>query len=199
MSLPILETERLTLRGFCMEDAPEVKRLVSAREIASTTRSIPHPCEDGMAEAWVARRIVTSLPVAALSYAIVLRESCLLIGSIGLSLNAEDCNAELGYWIGMDYWGQGYASEAARALLQLGFTQLGLHRIHASHLTRNPASGRVMQKIGMRYEGCLRQHLYKWGVFEDLACYALLADEWRCNQLSQRSVLLGAGSLAQVF
>jgi len=55
-----------------------------------------------------------------------------------------------------------------------GFERRGLHRIHASHLTRNPASGRVLQKIGMRYEGCLRQHVDKWEVFEDLALYGIL-------------------------
>jgi RimJ/RimL family protein N-acetyltransferase len=59
-----------------------------------------------------------------------------------------------------------------------GFESHDLHRIYATHLTRNPASGRVMQKIGMTYEGRRREHVQKWGVFEDLEMYAILRQEW---------------------
>lgn len=58
------------------------------------------------------------------------------------------------------------------------FGTVGLHRVYATHFTRNPASGRVMQKLGMRYEGLLRQHVRKWGVFEDLVLYGIVAAEW---------------------
>jgi RimJ/RimL family protein N-acetyltransferase len=64
-----------------------------------------------------------------------------------------------------------------------GFETLALHRIHAYHMTRNPASGRVMQKIGMRYEGCLRQHICKWGVFEDAAVYGILKSEFDASRI----------------
>jgi ribosomal-protein-alanine N-acetyltransferase len=63
-------------------------------------------------------------------------------------------------------------------VLQYGFSVLGLHRIHASHLTRNPASGRVMQKLGMVHEGCARQHVRRWDEFEDLELHGILAEEW---------------------
>ena len=86
--------------------------------------------------------------------------------------------AELGYWIGKPYWGQGYCTEAARATLDFGFEQLGLNRIFAHHFARNPASGRVMQKIGMTREGRLRQHVKKWDAFEDLELYGILKDHW---------------------
>ncbi|WP_071592913.1 GNAT family N-acetyltransferase [Pleurocapsa sp. PCC 7319] len=69
-----------------------------------------------------------------------------------------------------------YAPRSLR--IAYGFESLKLHRIYASHLTRNPASGRVMQKVGMTYEGCLRQHTKHWGIYEDRAIYGILATEW---------------------
>jgi [ribosomal protein S5]-alanine N-acetyltransferase len=84
----------------------------------------------------------------------------------------------MGYWIGVPYWGRGYCTEAAGALLAHAFGPLGLHRVHATHLTRNPASGRVMQKLGMRHEGRMREHFLKWGVFEDVERYGILDREW---------------------
>ena len=73
---------------------------------------------------------------------------------------------------------QGYATEAAQAVLEYGFRKLGLHRVQARHFTKNPASGRVMQKIGMTYEGTLRQSIYRFGRFEDAALYSILRHEF---------------------
>ena len=100
-----------------------------------------------------------------------------LIGAVGLRLELDDRRAELGYWIGKPYWNQGYCTEAARAAIQFGFEQLELNRIFANHFVRNPASGRVMQKLGMVYEGRLRQHVKKWDAFEDLELYGILKDD----------------------
>jgi ribosomal-protein-alanine N-acetyltransferase len=97
---------------------------------------------------------------------------------MGLVINQKHESAELGYWIGKPYWGNGYGTEAAKAVLHYGFTVLGLNRIYATHMSRNPASGRVMEKIGMKYEGCSRQHVKKWDVFEDLKMYAILKSEY---------------------
>ena len=83
----------------------------------------------------------------------------------------------MGYWMGVPYWNHGYCSEAARALVAHGFQQMGLHRIYAFHFVRNPASGRVMQKAGMTYEGTLRQHVKKWERYEDLTAYGILRSE----------------------
>jgi RimJ/RimL family protein N-acetyltransferase len=113
------------------------------------------------------------------NFALVLRRSNELIGAIGLRVEAQHARAELGYWVGLRYWGQGYCTEAGYAVLDYGFNTLGLARIHASHFTRNPASGRVMQKLGMRHEGSLRQHVRKRDVFEDLEIYAILRSEFR--------------------
>jgi|SRR5882672_11216998 len=175
---PTLETTRLILRPFTVADAPDVQRLAGDREIASTTLNVPHPYADGMAEQWISTHQAKYESGELANFAIVRRADNTLIGAIGLRINQQHTHAELGYWIGKPYWNAGYCTEAAHAVVAYGFEGLGLHRIHASHLTRNPASGRVMQKIGMYYEGCLRQHVNKWEVFEDLALYGILRGEY---------------------
>ena len=94
-------------------------------------------------------------------------------------LSQPHANAEMGYWIGKPYWNQGYGTEAAGGILQYAFEQLDLNRVYAAHFRRNPASGRIMQKIGMTYEGCLRQHIKKWDSFEDMEYYGILRSEYR--------------------
>lgn len=179
---PLLTTERLGLRPFNLGDAAEVQRLAGAWEIADTTLNMPHPYDDGLAEAWISGLSIAYAAGKEVVYAITLRPSGPLIGAIGLVLKKRHRRGELGYWIGVDYWNQGYATEAARAVLAYGFGQLGLNRIHAYHFTRNPASGRVMEKIGMRYEGRLRQHVRRFDAFEDLDSYAILRQEYEAQQ-----------------
>jgi RimJ/RimL family protein N-acetyltransferase len=174
---PQLVTERLLIRGIALADAPRIQSLAGDRDVASTTLRIPHPYEDGMAEAWIAThpRLLeegTSLPLA-----IVLAQTQDFIGVIGLDFNVPDDRAELGYWIGKPYWGRGYGTEAARAVVQYAFEELQLNKIVAHHFARNPASGRVMEKLGMKREGYLRRHIKKWGQFEDEVAYGLLREE----------------------
>ena len=187
---PTLQTARLILRPFELTDAPEVKKLAGAKEIASTTGVVPHPYKDGMAEEWISTHQQRFEQGKLVNFAIVVKEITQLCGAIELTIDNENSNAELGYWIGVPYWGQGYCTEAALVVVAYGFKNLNLHRIYASHLTRNPASGRVIQKLGMTYEGCLRQHEQKWGKFEDVAIYGILATEWheRKNKLRDREI-----------
>jgi [ribosomal protein S5]-alanine N-acetyltransferase len=178
---PTLVTRRLTLRPLSFTDAPAVQRLAGAREVADTTLNIPHPYADGMAEAWIATHESGFANGTTATFAIVSANSRELVGATGLSIKIEHAVGELGYWIGVPFWGHGYATEAAIALLKFGFETLGLNRIQARHLLRNPASGRVMQKLGMTYEGTLREAVRKWDAFEDLAVYSILAAEWRAQ------------------
>ncbi|HEY9636577.1 MAG TPA: GNAT family N-acetyltransferase [Coleofasciculaceae cyanobacterium] len=174
---PTIQTQRLILRPFTFADAPDVQRLAGAHEIAATTLMIPHPYEDGMAEEWIKTHPAAFEEGTGVNFAIALRESGELCGAIGLGIDAENNNAELGYWIGKPYWGKGYCTEAARAVVEYGFEVIGLHRIQATHFSHNPASGRVMQKIGMSYEGCRRQHTWKWEKFEDIELYGILKSD----------------------
>lgn len=179
MALPTLRTERLLLRGFTLADAPRVQELAGSREVASTTLSMPHPYEDGVAEAWIQGHVPAWEEKGRLTLAVT-TDSDGLIGSIGLHHpEPTHRHAELGYWIGAPYWNRGFATEAARAVLDFGFGELGLHRIQARYFPRNAASGRVLHKLGMVHEGTMREHVWRWDRFEDLECYAVLEHEWR--------------------
>ena len=176
-SRPTLETERLVLRPFRLSDAPEVQRLAGDRRVAEMTMSIPHPYQDGVAEEWIGSHLETFGSGKEVILAVTLKAGGILLGAIGLAVRREHERAELGYWIGVPYWNQGYCTEAAAAVVRFGFESLGLHRIQANHYARNPASGRVMQRIGMTREGCLRRHIRRWDRSEDLVLYGILRDE----------------------
>ncbi|UCD57839.1 MAG: GNAT family N-acetyltransferase [Candidatus Hydrogenedentota bacterium] len=178
---PTLHTARLVLRPFELADAKDVQRLAGDKAIADTTLNIPHPYEDGMAEAWIFTQQPKFEAGELVNFAIDLRGEGALIGSIGLTIRARFERAELGYWIGKSYWNCGYCTEAARAVVRYGFEMLNLNRIWAAHMTRNPASGKVLQKLGMVHEGVARQHTKKWDVFEDLEFYAMIKSDWQEN------------------
>jgi ribosomal-protein-alanine N-acetyltransferase len=176
--LPTIRTERLVLRRFTLGDAADVEALAGDREIAANTLSMPHPYEDGMAEEWIGAHQAAWDEGKELTLALVGQAEGQLIGAMSLMLTQEHSRAELGYWIGRSYWGQGYCTEAAQALVDYGFAQLGLNRIEAWHFAENPASGRVMQKVGMVHEGQMRQRAQRWGEFKDLDFYAVLRSDW---------------------
>ena len=175
---PVLLTLRLRLRSFEPGDAGAVQRLAGDFAVADTTLTIPHPYEDGMAEAWIAMLAEEFAIGRQVVFAVTDRATAALIGAIGLVLRLEHARAELGYWIGRPFWGQGYATEAARAVIRHGFGPLGLHRIYATHFARNPASGRVLTKAGMRPEGVARGHVRRWDRYEDLVQYGILREEF---------------------
>ncbi len=175
---PTVHTDRLTLRSFTLDDVAQLRPLVGEREIAATTMMSPHPYPDGEAERWIGTHQPSFEEGKAATFAVTLRESGDLIGAIGLSIKREHSHAEMGYWIGKPYWNKGYATESAKALLDYGFHTLGLNRIFAHHMTKNPQSGRVMQKIGMTYEGTLPQHVRKGDGFVDLALYGITRNQY---------------------
>lgn len=161
-----------------LEDAPDLQRLAGEYDIASTVPGIPHPYEDGMAEEWIRSCYEKFEKDEALHFAITLRTDRNLIGGIGLKLDREHEKGEMGYWVGKPYWNRGYTTEAARAVVAYSFEVLKLNRIHAYYFKRNAASGRVMEKVGMRYEGCFRQHVKKWDNFEDIMVYGILKADY---------------------
>ena len=176
--IPTLETERLVLRPFRLDDAPEVKRMAGDRAIAATTLAIPHPYVDGMAHEWISRHQTYFDQGKGITFAISRRTDRSLLGAMSLMKLEAGHQAELGYWVGRSYWDQGFCTEAGEAVLRYAFTQLGLARVHCHHFARNPASGRVMQKLGMQHEGTRRRHVKKWGKFEDVELYGILQEDW---------------------
>lgn len=176
MRVTEIETTRLRLRSFRETDIPQLLPLIGTREVAATTLRIPHPYREEDARKFIA---ATQVEGSDPHFAIVVREGERLCGGIGLRMEPQHSRAELGYWLGVPYWGFGYATEAARAVVQYGFQQLDLHRIFASHFEGNTASANILKKLGMHYEGCQRQHIRKWDRFLDSHLYGLLREEWR--------------------
>jgi [ribosomal protein S5]-alanine N-acetyltransferase len=171
---PTIATHRLCLRPFVPADAPDVQRLAGDERISATTLNLPHPYPDGLANDWISSHQDNFASRKSLVLAICLRINGQLIGAIGLTIRPELENAELGYWIAAGLWNKGYATEAAYAMAKFGFEQLKLHKIFAHHFKGNDASGRVMQKIGMKEEGFLREHVKHQGRHLDLCRYGLL-------------------------
>jgi len=179
MEQSTLDTARLNLRPLALNDAPTVASLAGRREIADTTLSIPHPYSEQQAIDWISRHSASRSGGREMVFALVTKQDIELVGTAGLrDIDQEHGQAEMGFWVAVDWWGRGYATEAAQALLRFGFEALKLNRIYAHHMLRNPASGRVLEKIGMKREGVLRERVRKWGVFEDVAILSILRKEW---------------------
>jgi [ribosomal protein S5]-alanine N-acetyltransferase len=180
---PTLTTKRLTLRPLVLEDAWDVERLAGTREIADTTLNIPHPYPVGAATRWIETHAPAWAAGTGVTYAIVETSNGKLAGVVSLmQIHREHRRAELGYWIAVDRWNKGFATEASASILDFGFQSLGLHRIESTHFVRNPASGKVMQKLGMTQEGIARDSVVKWDHFESLVRYAILEPEWKVRR-----------------
>jgi RimJ/RimL family protein N-acetyltransferase len=147
-SIPVLETERLTLRAPCLEDADIVASLANDRRIAENTAQIPHPYRLADAE-----KFITSANKAAdeATFLITL-EDATVIGACGIAMR-EGPAPELGYWLGVPYWGGGFATEAARAVIDYAFADLGHESLQAGARVTNPASRRVLEKCGFQWTG----------------------------------------------
>jgi RimJ/RimL family protein N-acetyltransferase len=175
-----LRTARLVLRPFRRADAPEVQRLAGDREIANATL-LPHPYEDGVAEAWIARQAVDFAAAHRFNFAIERAADGALLGSIGLELAAAGNYAKLGLWLGRPYWGREYATEAARAVVAYGFGVLALERIWAPRFRWNRAAARVLEKIGFAHEGCRREFIAARGRDEIVELHGMLRWEWEAR------------------
>jgi ribosomal-protein-alanine N-acetyltransferase len=117
--------------------------------------------------------------------AIVLKDTDELIGNCGIRMDSPDAHeAEIGYELASWHWGQGYATEAARAIVKFGFSELGVHRISAWCIAENAGSARVLEKVGMRQEGRLREKEYFKGRWWDTLLYAILDREWQAQKAS---------------
>jgi RimJ/RimL family protein N-acetyltransferase len=147
-SIPVLETERLQLRAPRLEDAKIVANLANDRRIAENTARIPHPYRRADAEDFIA---AANRNGGETVFLVALRDGG-LIGACGLMFN-ERQTPEIGYWLGTKYWGRGYATEAARALIDHAFTDLDCEAVQAAARVTNPASRRVLEKCGFQWTG----------------------------------------------
>lgn len=172
---PTLHSSRLILRPYTLDDAADVQRLAGDIRIADTTLTIPHPYPDRAAENWISGHARSYENGSEIAYAITLISTGELIGTVSLiDVQHKHARAELGYWIGVPYWANGYCTEAVGRLIKFAIEQMGMTRIVARCLARNPASARVMEKAGLVLEGCQRTHVFKNGVYEDILLYGLV-------------------------
>ena len=159
-----------------LEHADAIQRLAADPRIAATT-SIPHPYPEHGARDYIALQLEERAAGRAWAFAIM--DGGALVGVCGVHGIAPGATPEVGYWVGVPYWGQGYASFGLRQLLEFVFIHLGLERVGARVLEANPASARVLEKNGMRFV-CLQPNedaaLHPPGV--PVAWYALTREEW---------------------
>lgn len=176
-SLPeIIQTERLRLRPFQLDDVDEVYSYAQDPEWSRYLRVLPRPYGRGDAERFVASQLLLDR-VKHPAWAVVHEGT--VMGGINLRFNFQHRSAELGYSIGRRYWNRGFASEAAQGVIHAAFsTHPELNRIHARADVENTASQRVMGKVGMKKEGVLRLSRVERGEAFDEAWFAVLRAEW---------------------
>jgi RimJ/RimL family protein N-acetyltransferase len=175
-----VETPHLRLRTVEPADAESIQKAAKAREISDTMISIPHPYPEGEAERYVKRQMEGRQAGHSMAFAIEHKEDEKFLGVLELrKIDAEHLLAEMSFWLIPEVWGQGYMSEVVQVVIKYAFEDLGLNRLYAYCMVRNPATGRVLEKNGFRQEGLLRQRVRKWGEFEDVLLWAILREEWR--------------------
>lgn len=173
-----LKTPRLLLKRHSKEHAEALTKLISSREFSDNTSTIPFPYTLENAQTWLEKQERSFLEGKDVVLGMFDVNSGELVGNIGLHLKNEHQIAEIGYVVGKPFWNSGYGTEAARALMQFGFSQLNLRKITARHYGHNPASGRIMQKLGMTKEGYLRQEIIRNERVCDVIVYGILREEW---------------------
>lgn len=179
--LPTILTPRLRLRALRAADLQRMAELADVPEIYRFTLRIPSPYRLEHAKQFMQIQQDSWTRGEALILGIAMRESDAIMGAVGLEINRPMDRAELGFWLGVPSWNQGYTTEAAGAMLGYGFEHLKLNRIYAGHFSGNDASARVQQKLGMKYEGVLRQALKKDGKYKDDVIYAILREEYQAH------------------
>ena len=172
-------TDRLLLRRLKLEDAPHIVTFAGDYDVAKMTLNIPHPYPPDEAMPFIKRSYKTWEEGTAYSFAIVLGTTDIFMGVIGLRPHMQHRRADVGYWIGKSFWGHGYMTEALERIIQFGFEDLDLNRIDAGYRVDNSASGRVMEKAGMEYEGTFRQYAMRDDEYMDLSYRAILRENYK--------------------
>ncbi len=182
-----LETERLILRRFKIEDYVEMYNNWACEDAVTKFLTWQTHTNQDVTKSVLADWIPKYENKDFYNWAIELKEENRLIGNISVvSLREETLSAILGYCMGSKWWGKEIMPEAGKAVLKYLFEEVGFNRIAANHDKNNPKSGRVMQKIGMTYEGTLRSAGFcNQGIIDDVR-YSILKSEWDLNRQVQR-------------
>lgn len=177
-SLPAYESDRLIIRRIEKTDAEDMYEYSCSEETTRWLLWSPHS-SPSYTKKYIDAIISGYRSRTYFDLAVVLKSENKMIGTCGFArISEEDSSAELGYVISKRYSGAGYASEAAKILLDIGFNIIGLNRIYARYMTENLASLAVMKKIGMQFEGIHRKDIYVKGEYRDIGYCAILADDY---------------------
>lgn len=180
------QTERLLLREFVMEDWRAVYAYQNDPRYLEFYEWEHRTEQQAKAFAQMLIDQQSELPRTKFQLAIVSNASAKVIGNVGIRKRSVNTyQADMGYEIDPREWGSGYATEAAEAILKFGFEQLRLHRIWAQAIATNTNSIHVLEKIGMRQEGHLRENEFFKGRFWDTVIYGILEEEWRWKRVRE--------------
>lgn len=172
--MPVLETDRLRLRKLTMHDAQDIFDYSSDSQVAQHVLWEAHR-SIGESRAYLRYMLRKYRACEPASWGIEWKETGRIIGTIGFMwIQSDNAAAEVGYSLSRAFWNRGVMTEALRAVIHYGFSTLRLNRIEAIHELDNPASGAVMRKCGMQYEGTLREKLFNKGKYVDVDLYAIL-------------------------
>ena len=177
--MPTLECERLVLRPMRVTDAPDMYDYAKRDELTKYLLWLPHPSPSYSKEflKFVVKRYRAG---DFFDWAIEEKESGRMIGTCGFaSIDIENKCGEIGYVINPDFQHRGYAPEAARAVIKFGFDELSLHRIQCRFMQENEASFKVAKKLGMTFEGYLRDAIYVKGVYRTVGYCSLMRNEFK--------------------
>ncbi len=175
----LLETERLILRPVEESDAPALLPFVSDGDVAHNLTRVLHPYPEDALVPFIQSCVAAMERREQFDVVVTLKETGQAIGMCSLDeVNWQHMRAEMGYYLGRPYWSQGYMTEAAKRMLEFGFWELGLERIHAYCFVRNTASVHVLEKIGMKREGLCRHAIKKAEGFLDVYIYGIIREEF---------------------
>jgi len=176
---PTMETDRLILRKISLADEEEIFSYASIPEVSKYVSWECHETIEDTRE-FINLTLERYSKDEAGEWALVLKNTNRIIGIAGfVQYRKEHKSIEVGYVLARDYWRQGFAAEAVQRLIRFAFTEMSLNRVEAVHFPDNEASGRVMQKVGMTYEGLMREKVFIKGHFQDLKQYAIIKKDWQ--------------------
>lgn len=180
--IPVLETERLILRKMCVEDAQDMYEYSKKPEVTEYLTWSPHP--DEVYTRNYLSYLATRYRVGDFyDWAITLKESGKMIGTCGFTrFDFTNDVAEVGYVLNPEYWGCGIAAEALLEVIKFGFLNLDIHRAEGKYIEGNEKSRRVMEKVGMKFEGIRRESMKIKGKYQNIGTCSLLREEFCYNR-----------------
>ena len=157
-----------------MEDVKHFSNLLKDKEVASTTLMLPFPCTQQNAIRIIKKYQEEQKLKKSIRWAITVKDTDHMIGGIRLVPNVSFNSAELGFWIGREFWKRGFTYEAAFAVIRYGFDEIKINRIDAHAMTENISSINLLRKLGFQQEGLHPQLVMKWGEYKDVVTFGLL-------------------------